>query len=167
MNIAANSLSKKIYAIIVIIAIIVFDFLFAGKTLVSYAIDTIQTNGPNTEVSEYFLNLNEKKNNKSEKEIRKDDILYQDIDSNFDVSVLTSNNAAIIETHKSRKVADIDSLPEIKNAKEDNLSRANVLKSISISAAIRYISNTISIIAIIAVCSYFAEKKVLKDNIRF
>jgi len=162
MNVAGIYLSEKICTIIIVIsAIIIFDMLFVGQTLASYAIDAIQTNGPNTE------HLNKKTNRKLEKEIKEDKLLYQDFDSKLDVGVRTNNIATIINIHDLRKIAYIDSLPVIKNAKEDNLSRANVRKSISTGAKIRYISNIFSILSIIAVGLYFTEKKILKDNIRF
>lgn len=161
MIVAAKSLSKKIYMIIIISTMIILDLLFSGKTLVSYAVDSIQTNGPNTEY------LNRRTNSEAEKEIREDKLLNQEIDSKLDVGVRTNNNATIKNIHNFSEIAYIDSLPIEQKAKENNISRAIIRKSISINTAIRYISNIFTIVAIIAVGSYFAEKRILKENIRF
>lgn len=170
MNVATKSLPENIYAIIVIITIILAYFFIVGQTLVSYSIDTIQTNGPNLGLLASNKNIDiELKENNNKKEIE-EKTLYHESKSGFDIDVYTNNNAAIIEAHNPSKVAYKDSLPVNKNAKENNVSQSKVPKSISTDAAIkliRYISNIFSIIAIIAVGSYFTEKRILKENIRF
>jgi len=170
MNVATKCLPEKICTIIVIIAIIIAYFLFVGQTLVSYAIDAIQTNGPNAEVLVSLQNPDGEEQVIIEKEMIEEEHLDQESQSNLDVGVYTNDNAAIIEAPNISKVAYKDSLPVNKNAKENNSSQLEVQKSISTGAAIiylRYISNIFSIIAIIAVGSYFAEKRTLKENIRF
>ena len=161
MIVAEKSLSKKIYMIIIISIIIILDLLFSGKTLVCYALDLIQTNGPNTEY------LNRRTNSEAEKEIGDDKFLTQDSDSKLDVGLHTNNNATIRNIHNLSDIAYIDSLPVEQKAKENNISLANIRRNMSISTAIRYISNIFTIVAIIAVGSYFAEKRILKENIRF
>ena len=163
MNIASKSLPIKIVTMISIIVIIVFGFLFVGQTLISYA---IQTNGPNAEILENVQNNMENKGN-LKKEISKEEPLYQENKSKLDVNVHTNNNAAIKEAHNLQEEAYINSLPIKRKAKEKKLARANILKNVSIDAAIRYASNIFSIIAIVIVSSYFANKRILKENIRF
>lgn len=160
MIVAEKSLSKKI-CMIIIISIIILDLLFSGKTLVCYALDLIQTNGPNTEY------LNRRTNSETEKEIGDDKFLTQDSDSKLDVGLHTNNNATIRNIHNLSDIVYIDSLPVEQKAKENNISLANIRRNMSISTAIRYISNIFTIVAIIAVGSYFAEKRILKENIRF
>ena len=79
---------------------------------------------------------------------------------------LTNNTAEIVETYNSLGVADIDSTPGNKGAKEDDLGSANIIISVSTGAAVSYVSLTLSIIAVIAVGAYIATKKILKDNIK-
>ena len=79
MNISENNLSRKICAIILIIALTISDFLFVGQSLVSYAIDAIQTNSSNVEFSAYFFNSDGEKVTSSEKVIGEEEFLYVDI----------------------------------------------------------------------------------------
>ena len=80
---------------------------------------------------------------------------------------LTNNTAEITEAYNSRGIVDIDSIPGNQNTKEDDLAQANIIISVTQGGAIRYFSISFSIIATIAVCAYFAGKKILKDNIKF
>ena len=54
MNSTRTNLINKICAILAIFALTVSDFVFVGKSAVSYAIDAVKTNHANVEFSAYF-----------------------------------------------------------------------------------------------------------------
>lgn len=62
-------LLKKFCAIIAIISLLVSDFLFVGTSIVSYAIDAVTTSSSNVEFTAYFLDSNQNKTDKIQKNI--------------------------------------------------------------------------------------------------
>lgn len=79
MNVEEKKLINKMCAILMIIALTISDFLFVGKSVVSYAIDMVSTNNNNVEFVAYFKNENEEKLDTKEIEVGKKATLYVDI----------------------------------------------------------------------------------------
>ena len=64
-----GNLIKKFCAILMIISLLVSDFIFVGTSLVSYAIDAVTTTSSNVEFTAYFLDSNQAKTDKIQKNI--------------------------------------------------------------------------------------------------
>ncbi len=79
MNILTKKVFNKICAIIVIMLLTMSDFLLVGKSMVTYALDVVQTNNPNVDFVAYFMNENEEKLERVEKDIDAEEYLYVDI----------------------------------------------------------------------------------------
>ena len=81
--------------------------------------------------------------------------------TNDTVATTYTNTAEIAEVYNELGTNDINSTPGNKVQGEDDLSKADLLISISTGREIMYIGLTISMIAIIAVGIYLIKKKVL------
>ena len=140
MNIAEKSLLRKICAIILIIALTISDFLFVGQTVVSYAIDAIQTNSSNVEFSAYFLNSDGEKAVKSEKEIGEEEFLYLDIsvknEGYFTGIVTLENNNFNIKQSLSNGISAI-------SGNEVQLNKITAGSTVTIKLAIEAIEDSI------------------------
>ena len=79
MNSTRTNLINKICAILAIFALTVSDFVFVGKSAVSYAIDAVKTNHANVEFSAYFQDESGEKIEKVEENIDKESYLYVDL----------------------------------------------------------------------------------------
>ena len=79
MNSTRTNLINKICAILAIFALTVSDFVFVGKSAVSYAIDAVKTNNVNVEFSAYFQDESGEKIQKTEENIDKKQYLYVDV----------------------------------------------------------------------------------------
>ena len=79
MNSTRTNLINKICAILAIFALTVSDFVFVGKSAVSYAIDAVKTNHANVEFSAYFQDESGEKIQKIEENIDKKQYLYVDV----------------------------------------------------------------------------------------
>ena len=79
MNSTRTNLINKICAILAIFALTVSDFVFVGKSAVSYAIDAVKTNNVNVEFSAYFQDESGEKIQKIEENIDKKQYLYVDV----------------------------------------------------------------------------------------
>ena len=79
MNSTRTNLINKICAILAIFALTVSDFVFVGKSAVSYAIDAVKTNHANVEFSAYFQDESGEKIQKIEENIDKKEYLYVDV----------------------------------------------------------------------------------------
>lgn len=79
MSILRNDLSNKVLAIIAIILLTLSDFLFVGKSLVSYALDIAGTNNENVEFMAYFLGENGERLDKIDQNIDKQTTLKIDV----------------------------------------------------------------------------------------
>lgn len=79
MNSTRTNLINKICAILAIFALTVSDFVFVGKSAVSYAIDVVKTNHANVEFSAYFQDENGEKIQRIEENIDKEAYLYVDV----------------------------------------------------------------------------------------
>ena len=79
MNSTRTNLINKICAILAIFALTVSDFVFVGKSAVSYAIDAVKTNNVNVEFSAYFQDESGEKIQKNEENIDKKQYLYVDV----------------------------------------------------------------------------------------
>lgn len=82
MNSTKTNLINKICAILAIFVLTVSDFVFVGKSAVSYAIDAVKTNHTNVKFSAYFQNESGEKIQKIEKNIDKIEYLYIDVSVN-------------------------------------------------------------------------------------
>ena len=115
MNVARKSLFNKICAMLVVIALTISDFLFVGQAAVSVAVDTIRTNSSNVDFTVYFLDANNEKTEKLEKNIDKgEEYLYVDIsvknEGYFNGTLTIDNNNFNIKNEVlSEYVADISS----------------------------------------------------------
>lgn len=85
--------------------------------------------------------------------------------TNDTVATTYTNTAEIAEVYNELGVKDSNSTPANKAQGEDDLSKADLLISISTGKAVMYIGLTISIIAIVGVGIYFIKKKVLDIKI--
>lgn len=81
MNITENKFANKVLAILTIIFLTLSDFLFVGNSLVSYALDIVNTNNENVEFMAYFTDETGEKLKEIEQNIDKETKL------NIDVSV--------------------------------------------------------------------------------
>ncbi len=80
---------------------------------------------------------------------------------------LTNNIAEIAEVYNTLGVANKNGTPGNKDTKESDTGSANVIISVSTGTAVSYLVITLSIITFIATVSYFASKKILRENIKF
>ena len=81
--------------------------------------------------------------------------------TNNTVATMYTNTAEIAEVYNELGTNDVNSIPGNKVQGEDDLSKADLLISISTGREVMYIGLTISMIAIIAVGIYLIKKKVL------
>lgn len=113
MNITVKKLINKVCAILVIMLLTISDFMFVGKTFVSYAVDTVKTNSANVDFSAYFLNSNGEKVESLEENIDKEEqYLYVDISVKNEgyfngVITLNDNNFNIKQEKLSSDIAEI------------------------------------------------------------
>ena len=77
------------------------------------------------------------------------------------MATMYTNTAEIAEVYNELGTNDVNSIPGNKVQGEDDLSKADLLISISTGREVMYIGLTISMIAIIAVGIYLIKKKVL------
>lgn len=74
---------------------------------------------------------------------------------------LTNNTAEIVEDLSINGEKDIDSIPENKEVKEDDIGSSNIIISVSTGAAISYVLTTMLIIISIGFGVYIMSKKIL------
>lgn len=113
MNITEKSFIQKACAILIIIALTISDFLFVGTTIVSYALDVVNTNNSNVEFSAYFLNTNGEKVERLEENIDKgEQYLYVDVsvknEGYFNGTITIGNSNFNLKQEKlSTEIAEI------------------------------------------------------------
>ena len=137
MNIAEKSSSQKLFAIILIFALTISDFLFVGQSLGSYAIYAMHTNSQNVESSNCFLNADDEKEtmrlNGEKHQVYSTDYLdIQEKDSNniglldnkiFDFSLtktiskitVSNNEGTRVKDYKDASLTKIEIKPEYMN----------------------------------------------------
>ena len=74
------------------------------------------------------------------------------------------NGAELIEIYNELGLKDVDSTPANKAQNEDDYGSADIIIGVATGAMTSYISLTISILALIAIASYFIHRKVDKDH---
>lgn len=102
MSVIRGKLTDKIIAIILLISLTITDFLFVGKSLISYALDVVKTNNANVEFTAYFMDNTGVKLEKIEKEIQDENTkLYIEVsvknEGYFNGKILLNNNNFNIE----------------------------------------------------------------------
>ena len=112
MNILTKKVFNKICAIIVIMLLTMSDFLLVGKSMVTYALDVVQTNNPNVDFVAYFMNENGEKLERVEKDIDAEEYLYVDIsvknEGYFNGNIsLENNNFKISDEILSQDISSI------------------------------------------------------------
>ena len=113
MNVKRNSIINKICAIWVIFALTISNFLFVGKTAISYAIAVTKTNNENVTFSTYFINANGEKVERIERNIDQgEEYLYVDIsvknDGYFQGTIhLADSNFNIKQEKLSQEIDEI------------------------------------------------------------